>query len=451
MYVSGSEVTRLRVTTAHLLVPGFRVGRMSEPAPPHHERLDPELRRTVVALLVAAFGSACAIAALTIALGKQVYDLTGSELDLGLLGLAEFTPSLLLVFVSGPIADRFDRRTVGRIALGLEAVVCLALAWYAGTDPTSVTPIFALVVAYGIARAFANPAIRSLPADSVPPERLPWLVARQAVTWQSASIVGPVVAGFLYAAGVALPFVFVVVLLVLSAVSLTFVRPVAHHAVGAVSTDDLVALDAPVVVADVAEHTLAGAGEDGAMPARRPSLHDALEGLRFVRHHPILLGTISLDLFAVLFGGAVALLPAIAEERLGVGAVGLGWLRAAVGIGAASVTLVLTVRPVARHVGKRMLLAVAVFGVGTIILGFTTSYLVAWIALAVLSGADAVSVFIRATLVPLVTPADKRGRVSRSRWCSSARRTSWARSSRAWSVSCSVRPPRSCSGASPPS
>jgi hypothetical protein len=152
--------------------------------------------------------------------------------------------------------------------------------------------------------------------------------------------------------------------------------------------------------------------ESGAEPpSKRVTVHDALEGIRFVRASPILLGVISLDLFAVLFGGAVALLPAIAEERLGVGAVGLGWLRAAVGIGAAAVTLVLTVRPVTRHVGSRMLVAVGLFGIGTIVLGLTTSYAIAWVALAVLSGADAVSVFIRGTLVPLVTPADKRGRV----------------------------------------
>jgi predicted MFS family arabinose efflux permease len=143
----------------------------------------------------------------------------------------------------------------------------------------------------------------------------------------------------------------------------------------------------------------------------RPSLHEAVEGLRFVRSQPILFGAISLDLFAVLFGGAVALLPAIAEDRLGVGAVGLGWLRAATGIGAGLVALFLTVRPVSRHIGRTLLMTVALFGVGTIALGVTTSFAVAFVALLVLSGADAVSVFIRSTLVPLVTPHDKRGRV----------------------------------------
>jgi predicted MFS family arabinose efflux permease len=133
--------------------------------------------------------------------------------------------------------------------------------------------------------------------------------------------------------------------------------------------------------------------------------------VRFVRTQPILLGAISLDLFAVLFGGAVALLPAIATDRLGVGAVGLGVLRAAIGIGAGGVTLVLTVRPVRRHIGRTLLFVVALFGVGTIVMGATTNFAVAFVALLILSGADSVSVFIRSTLVPLVTPRDKRGRV----------------------------------------
>ena len=130
-----------------------------------------------------------------------------------------------------------------------------------------------------------------------------------------------------------------------------------------------------------------------------------------MRSQPILLGAISLDLFAVLFGGAVALLPAIAEDRLGVGAVGLGWLRAATGIGAGAVALYLTMRPVSRRIGRTLLVSVALFGIATIALGVTTSFAIAFVALLVLSGADAVSVFIRSTLVPLITPADKRGRV----------------------------------------
>jgi hypothetical protein len=142
----------------------------------------------------------------------------------------------------------------------------------------------------------------------------------------------------------------------------------------------------------------------------RPSLHEAVEGLRVIRNQPILLGVISLDLFAVLFGGAVALLPAIADE-LGVGAVGFGWLRAAGGIGAGLVTITLARRPVTRHVGQVLLLVVAAFGLFTIVLGLTSSFVVAFVAMAALSGFDAVSVFIRSTLVPLVVTADTRGRV----------------------------------------
>jgi predicted MFS family arabinose efflux permease len=145
--------------------------------------------------------------------------------------------------------------------------------------------------------------------------------------------------------------------------------------------------------------------------SKKVSLHTALEGLRFIRRTPILLAAISLDLFAVLFGGAVALLPAIAEDRLGVGDVAYGWLRAAPGIGAAVMALVLASRPVTRRVGSNLLLVVGIFGGATIVLGVTTSYVVAFVSLVLLAGADMVSVYIRGTLVPLVTPDDKRGRV----------------------------------------
>jgi MFS family permease len=365
---------------------------------------DPRTRRSVTALLFAQLCSSSALAALTVALGKQVFDLTGRELDLGLLGLAEFAPALLLVFVTGPVADRFDRRVVGAAGMGVAAVCSLALALHAGGDDPMVGPIFVIVIAFGIARAFAMPATRSLPADTVASERLPWLVARQSLMWQAGMIVGPVAAGFLYAVDVPVPYVAVAVLLAMSASALGFVHTDARTAESAAVR---AAESAAVRAADTARDV------DGTVSDARGrlSMRDAFEGLRFVWGHQLLLGVISLDLFAVLFGGAVALLPALAEERLHVGAVGLGWLRAAVGIGAGAVMLVLTVRPVTRRVGPRLLVAVAVFGAGTIVLGATTNFVVAWIALAVLSGADAVSVFIRATLVPLVTPADKRGRV----------------------------------------
>jgi MFS family permease len=340
--------------------------------------------RSVVALLASTFAASAAMALLDTVLGKLVFDITGSELALGLLGLAEFAPAALLVFVTGPLADRFDRRRLAAVALAAEVVAVIGLTAYATTDPSSTWPIFAIVVLYGTARAFATPATRSLPADTVIPERLPWYTARQSVTMQTALIMGPVLGGFLYVVGEWVPFAAAAVLVVVAAVAvqLVHVRPV------------------------VAESITAASGEDG--PA---DVHTAMEGLRFVRSQPILLGAISLDLFAVLFGGAVALLPAIAQDRLGVGAVGLGWLRAATGIGAGAVALYLTVRPVTRRIGRTLLSVVALFGLGTILLGATTSFVIAFVALVVLSGADAVSMYIRSTLVPLVTPADKRGRV----------------------------------------
>jgi MFS family permease len=366
--------------------------------------VDPRQRRSVVALLTSVLCSSTAMGTLTVVLGKQVFDLTGRELDLGLLGLAEFLPAALLVFVTGPLADRFDRRRIASTAITIEIVFVVALAWYAGTEPTSVSPIFLLVIGYGTARAFAFPASRALPADTVPAARLPWLVARQSICWQAASIVGPVLGGFLFVVDVRLPFVAAAGLLVVAAVAIALVQPLYRAAPEPVTSEAVETELGPVAVGEPADGALA-------TRTRREGMREAVEGLRFVRSQPVLLGAISLDLVAVLFGGAVALLPAIADERLGVGAVGLGWLRAAVGIGAALVTLVLAVKPVTRRVGTTMLAAVAVFGAGTIALGVTTSFVIAFLALAVLSGADAVSVFIRGTLVPLVTPADKRGRV----------------------------------------
>jgi len=336
-----------------------------------------------VALLSAIFASSTAMALLSTVLGKLVYDITDSELALGLLGLAEFAPALILVFVTGPLADRMDRRRLAAIALGLEALVLGGLTVYVSTGPTSTLPIFLLVIGYGTARAFATPATRSLPADTVAGSRLPWLTARQALTWQSALVLGPVLGGFLYVVAPWVPFAV---------------------------AGGLVAIGA-VTVLTVHVRPFERAARPEKVDGERTGMHDAMEGLRFVRSRPILLGAISLDLFAVLFGGAVALLPAIAEDRLGVGAVGLGWLRAATGIGAGAVALYLTMKPVSHRIGRTLLACVALFGVGTIALGVTTSFAIAFVALLVLSGADAVSVFIRSTLVPLVTPADKRGRV----------------------------------------
>jgi MFS family permease len=342
-------------------------------------------------MLAGYFAHAAGAAALVTALGKQVYDLSGRELDLGLLGLAEFAPAALLVLVTGTVADRFDRRRVAALGSLGEGVVAVLVTLYVATGPSATTPLFALALAFGMARAFVAPASRSLPADTVPAEQLPWLVARWTIVFQVALISGPVLAGSLYAVDPRAPFAAAAALFLVAAVAFTLVPA----GVGS--------RRAPAA-APAAVSTAVAAGARGRW-------HEAMEGLRLVRRSPILLGAISLDLFAVLFGGAVALLPAIADERLGVGAVGFGWLRAGPGIGAAAMMLVLAVRPVHRRVGRVLLAAVAVFGLATVVLGATTSYTVALATLVVLGAADALSVFIRITLVPLVTPAVTRGRV----------------------------------------
>ena len=315
-------------------------------------------------------------------LGKQVFDMTGRPLYLGFLGLAEFVPAFLLAPVTGMVADRFERRLVYAWGLGGEALASVGLFFYVVTDPTSVLPIYGLVVVFGSARAFLMAVSRALPVDLAPEAVRERTVALNVVAWQAGFIVGPVSFGFAFEIDPAVPYLLA--------------------AWSSAAGIGLLMLLPPSAVRRAASASGAGA---------RAALRHALEGLRYVRRNRVLLGAISLDLFAVFMGGAHALLPAIAEERLGVGAVGLGWLAAAFGIGASVVMVALAVRPLRRRVGPSLLGVVAAFGVGAIVLGLTGSFIVAFAALLVMGGADAVSVFIRSTLVPLATPEDMRGRV----------------------------------------
>jgi MFS family permease len=265
------------------------------------------------------------------------------------------------------------------LTVGVEILASIALIAYTLSDRTAVWPFFAIAVVYGIGRAFQAPALRAMPPMVAPPGGLPKVIAMFSATWTTAGIFGPAVSGFLYAIDPWVAYAGSTALLLIGWVAVALVtferRPE--------PTD----------------------------PSERPTLRAALEGLRFIRRTPILLAAISLDLFAVLFGGAVALLPVIAEERLQVGDVAYGWLRAAPGIGAAMMAVVLAVRPIRRRVGNLLFVAVALFGAGTVVLGLTRVYLVAFVALLVLSAADMISVFVRSSLVPLVTPDEKRGRV----------------------------------------
>jgi MFS family permease len=313
-------------------------------------------------------------------LAKQVYDITRREIDLGFLGLAEFLPIALLVFVTGTVADRLNRKRVSQIAIAGELSSALLLMWYASTEPTSVLPIFLIAILYGSSRAFLAPSMRPIAAAIAPEGRLPQMIALYSTVWTSAGIVGPAMSGFLYSAS-----------------------PVIAYGTGSVLILTALATFSTVRVPPT---------QRGADSSERPTLRTAVEGLRYIRRTPILFAAIALDLFAVLFGGAVALLPVIAEERLGVGNIAYGWLRAAAGIGAGAVALLLAVRPLRKKVGRWLLVSVAVFGAGTIVLGLTRTYWIAFVAMLVIHGADMVSVFVRGSIVPLVTPDDKRGRVS---------------------------------------
>jgi MFS family permease len=312
------------------------------------------------------------------ALGKNVFDITGSELDIGWLGLAEFVPAALLVLVTGTVADRFNRRIVSMIAQAGEMLCSLLLMLYALTEPTSTLPMFGIVVLFGVFRGFLAPAMRPIAAMIAPDGGLPRVIALYGATWTGAAIVGPALAGFLYSAHPAMAYGAAAFLISIAIMLMSRVKVVSTKVPG----------------------------------APRPTLRDAIQGLVFIRRTPVLLAAISLDLFAVLAGGAVALLPVIAEEQLNVGNIAYGWLRAAGGIGAALTAILLSFRPVRSKVGRTLIVAVGVFGLSTLVLGVTTSYWIAFIAVMGANSADMISVFIRSSLVPLVTPDEKRGRVS---------------------------------------
>ena len=338
-----------------------------------------EIPLRVKALLGVNFLTHFAVMGQITIIGKQVYDLTGRPLDLGLLGVAEFLPVAVLAPLAGPLADRHDRRKILGMALVGEAIASLLLFLYARSDPTSVTPIFAIVLFFGVCRAFAMPASRALPIDLSPPGVVPRVVALKSGCFQAGHIAGPITFGFAFVVEGSLPYL-------LSALALV----AAIAIIGLIPSSGV--------------KRLASTGS-------RQVILESLEGLRFIRHRPVMLGAMGLDLFAVLFGGALALLPAIAEDRLGVGAIGLGWLRAGVGIGAGATAICMSIRPVQRHLGRTLYAVVAMFGLGTTALGLTRSFALAFTIIVFVSAADAVSMFIRATLVPLATPEDMRGRV----------------------------------------
>lgn len=335
----------------------------------------------VTAFMVAQFTMTVGVMLQAAALGKHIFDITGNALDIGWLGLAEFLPAALLVLVTGTVADHFDRKRIVLLAFAGEVLTALGFMLYARGNPTTTPFMFCLAFIFGVMRAFAGPAVRTIPPMIAPENGLPRIIAFSSATWTGAAIVGPAVSGFLYA-----------------------IDPwVAYATAAGLMVTGLLAFQ--TIKVPRAAHQQVENRE-------RPTLRHAMEGLHFIRRTPILLAAISLDLFAVLFGGAIALLPVIAEERLHVGDVAYGWLRASAGIGAALMAVFLASRPVTRNVGRKLLIVVAIFGIHSIILGLTHSYVVAFVTVLIGSAADMVSVFIRGSLVPLVTPDEKRGRVT---------------------------------------
>ncbi len=341
---------------------------------------------------IARFFSVVATTGMVVILGYQLYDLARSDygmtiaqaaFQLGLLGLAQFLPLLLLTPVAGVVADRFDRRIVAGLAICLDMTVALALAVVSQLGMLTLPLLFGLAALHGTARVFIGPALSSIAPNIVPAELMPKAIAINSMAWQIGSVGGPAIAGFLFAGNPSLPYWTSTALLALSAFSVFGIRR----------------LPPP-------------AGNRNVHPVRQ-----IREGLSFVWNDRFLLGCITLDLFAVLLGGATALLPVFARDILmvdgqPVGPDGLGIMRAMPGVGAALVAFVLSARPIANNVGIKMLLGVVVFGVFTIGFGLSTNYYLSLLMLAGIGAGDMVSVFIRSTLVQLHTPDDVRGRVS---------------------------------------
>lgn len=333
--------------------------------------------RPFVAFWMARVFTASGFQMLTVAIGWHLYQLTGNVLDLGLVGLVEFAPRVLFMLHTGHVADRYDRRKVAALCQTLQALIALALAVGSATDNVSRELIFLLAFLLGATRSFEMPATQALLPNVVPAGLFPRAVAASASATQSATIVAPAVGGMLYALGSTWVYGPTVVLYLIACL-LTL------------------SLDSRQQV-----------------PQRgRASLESLLAGIRFIRSRPDILGAISLDLFAVLLGGATALLPVFAKDILLTGAWGLGLLRSAPAVGALLMSLWLARFPVERKVGLVMFTAVGVFGVATIAFGLSTSFWFSLAVLVVLGAADMISMVIRSAFVQLETPDEMRGRVS---------------------------------------
>lgn len=342
-----------------------------------HDRFAAFRHSSYVRFFTARFLATFAIQIISVSVGWQMYDETRNTLLLGMIGLVQFLPSLLLLLVTGSVVDRYNRRMIVTLCLLLSVACCSALLGITLADAFAPVPVFAVLVVFGIERAFMAPAVQSLAPNLIPEKDLANAIAWNSSSWQAASIVGPVAGGLLYGLGASIAY----------GVALLFLS------------------GASVLVLSIPK------------PAQRRSTEarswsTVLAGFRFISSEKIVLGAVTLDLFAVLLGGAVALMPVFARDILVLGPWGLGLLRSAPGAGAILVAAILAAYPIRHRAGHLMFAGVALFGAGTIVFGLSTHVWLSIAALFVMGGADMVSVYVRETLITLWTPDEVRGRVN---------------------------------------
>jgi MFS family permease len=313
----------------------------------------------------------------SVVIGWQIYALTSSTFDLGLVGLCQFLPMLLLTIPAGHVADRFDRRVIVRTCQMVEGLTALGLALASWQGVISPHVIFAAAVLIGACRTFEAPTTAALLPMVVSPAILPKALALSASAIQTATIIGPALGGALYIAGPGHAYLFVAIFYLIASLLISMLR---------------------VLVPPT--------------PREPPSLASLFSGFSFIKSRPIILGAISLDMVAVLLGGATALLPVYARDILHTGSLGLGALRASPAVGALLMSLVLARWPMKSRVGAKMFGAVMVFGLGTVVFGLSSWFPLSMAALVTMGAADVVSVVVRSTLVQLGTPDAMRGRVS---------------------------------------
>jgi MFS family permease len=312
-----------------------------------------------------------------VALGWQMYDLTGSAWDLGLVGLSQFIPTILFTIPAGQLADRVDRRLVLTLAIGVQLFAAALLAWGSASGFVDRDVIFVASVALGLARALQAPAQQAIVPALVETAELPRAMAISTAVMKFAVVAGPAIGGFVYVGGPAIAY-------------------------GACAAIFVVSMACALAIHKVY-----------VAKAKEPvSLATVFAGFAFVGRQPVVLGAISLDLFAVVLGGVTALLPIYAKDILHTGPWGLGLLRAAPAIGALVMAVILARHPMSRHVGRRLFAGVAIYGLSILVFAFSTNFIVTMAALAVSGAGDMVSIVVRQTLVQLETPDDMRGRVS---------------------------------------